>query len=179
MGGMDNDQFLTDILRKGMIYMDGDIDSDMAIRIGKSILWLNAQDDIKEISLYINSGGGSVVAGFDIYDIIRHSKTPVTGVVYRYANSMATVVLQACKVRKALRHGDICIHNIKINEEWHKFEENLEEALRVPKKNQQEIYEIMAERTGRSMEEIRNAFRESKTMCAEEAKEFGLIDEII
>lgn len=149
MGGMDYDQFLTDILRKGIIYLEGEVNRDMAIRIGKSILWLNAQDDIKEISLSIDSSGGSVTAGLDIYDIIRHSKIPVIGIVFRHANSIATVILQGCKVRKALKHADMLIHNIKVsNEEWHKFEEDLEETLKEVRRHQQEINELMAERTG-------------------------------
>lgn len=180
MSGMDHDQFLTDILRKGIIYLEGEVDREMAIRIGKSIVWLNAQDNIKEILLYIDSGGGGVTAGFDIYDMVRHSNIPITGIVFRHANSIATVILQGCKVRKALRHADMLIHNIKVsNEEWHKFEENLEETLKGVRRNQQDIYALMAARTGRSVEEITAACREKKTMRADEAKEFGLIDEII
>lgn len=179
MDELTRERFMNELLKKRVIYLDGEVTQDTAKRIGASILWLNALDNRSKITIYINSSGGSVSAGLDIYDIVRHSKAPVTGIVYRMANSMATIVLQACKTRQTLRHNVMQIHNIMRNEEWHKFEENLEETLKDTKKNQQNIYEIMAERTGRTIEEIKKACREAKTMTADEAKEFGLIDEVI
>lgn len=181
MDKMTEERFLNDLLNKRIVYLEGEICYEEAKRIGAVIIWLNAQNDSNEITLYVRSYGGSVSAGLDIHDIVRHSKAPITGIVYSSANSMATVVLQACKRRKALRHSEITIHNIKINyyKEWHVFEDNLEEALRDTKRMQQRIYEILAERTGRTIEDIKKVCRESKTMSAEEAKEFGLIDEVI
>lgn len=179
MDEITREKFMNDLLRKRTLYLEGELIHRDAREIGESILWLNAVDDLKEITLYINSSGGSVTAGLDIYDIIRNSNAPVTGIVYRSANSMATVVLQACKIRKALKHSGIVIHNIKINKEWHEFEENLEKALADTKRDQESIYEIFVKRTGRSLEEIKRACRETKTMLADEAKKFGLIDEVI
>lgn len=173
------EKFLDDLLKKRTLYIEGEVTQEMAKWIGSSILWLNAQDDTSEITLYINSGGGTVTAGLDLYDIVRHSKAPITGIVFRCANSMASIVLQACKTRKAMRHSSIVLHNIKINRQWHKFEEDLENALHDTKRDQQSIYEILTERTGRTMEEVIKACREAKEMTSEEAKEFGLIDEVI
>lgn len=85
----------------------------MARDAGKAIVWLNAINK-KEITLYIDSGGGEVQAGLDIYDMIKHSKAPVTGIVYRKANSMASVILQACVKRKAFENAEIIIHDISI-----------------------------------------------------------------
>lgn len=179
MDEMTRERFQDDLLKKRTLYLDGDTTQEIAKEIGTAILWLNALDDASEITLYINSSGGSVSAGLDIYDIIRHSKAPVTGIVFRCANSTASIILQACKTRKALRHSEIVLHNIKINKEWHEFEENLEEALRGTKKNQESVYRILYERTGRSMVDVIKVCREAKEMTPEEAKEFGLIDEII
>lgn len=176
---MTEERFLNDLLNKRIVYLEGEISYEEAEKIGTAIIWLNAQNDSSEIILYIKSYGGTVAAGLDIYDIVRHSKAPVTGIVYSSANSVATVVLQACKMRKALRHSEIIIHNIKITEEWQEFEENLEKTLKDTKIRQQRIYEIFSERTGKTIEEIKKACRERKTMTAEEAKEFGLIDEVI
>lgn len=179
MDEITRENFRNDLLKKRTLYLEGEIIYRDAREIGESILWLNAVDDLREITLYINSSGGSVSAGLDIYDIIRHSNAPVTGIVYRFANSMATVILQACTTRKALKHSEIVIHHIKINKEWHEFDENLEEALADTKRDQESIYEIFARRTGRSLEEIKRICREAKTMFADEARGLGLIDEVI
>lgn len=176
---MNREKFLNDLLKKRTLYLEGEITHSDAKEIGRSILWLNAQDDLKEISIYINSSGGKVDAGLDLCDIVRHSKAPVTGIVYRLANSMASIILQACKIRKALRNSQIVLHNIRLTEEWHKLEENLEKILQDVKRDQQVIYEILAKRTGKSIEEIIKTCREAKEMTADEAKEFGLIDEVI
>ncbi|MEK6689962.1 MAG: ATP-dependent Clp protease proteolytic subunit [Nitrospirota bacterium] len=176
---MNREKFLDDLLKKRTLYIEGEVTHEMAKWIGSSILWLNAQDDSSEIILYINSAGGTVTAGLDLYDIVRHSKAPITGIVFRCANSMASIVLQACKTRKALRHSQIVLHNIKTTKEWHEFEENLEKTLHDTKRDQQSIYKILTERTGRTMEEVIKACREAKEMTSEEAKEFGLIDEVI
>lgn len=176
---MTRERFMNDLSKKRTIYLEGEIVYTDAKEIGKSILWLNAQDDSSEITLYINSSGGSVKSGLDLYDIVRHSNAPITGIVYRLANSMASIILQACKTRKALRHSEISLHNIRFTEEWHKLEENLEKALKDVKRDQQALYEILAKRTGKPIEEIIKVCRESREMTAEEAKEFGLIDEII
>ncbi len=179
MDSLSPKDFLDDLLKKRMIYIYDEVSQQTARDMGVAVLWLNALDDSSEITLYINSGGGGVSAGLDIYDIVRHSKAPVTGIVYKMANSMATVILQACRKRKILKNGVIIIHNIKINKEWHEFEEDLEKALDETKRHQQAIYEIFAERTGKPIDEIKKICREAKTMTACEAKELGFIDEII
>jgi ATP-dependent Clp protease protease subunit len=176
---MSREKFMNDLLKNRTIYLEGEIIHSDAKEIGRSILWLNAQDDSSEIFLYINSSGGSLAAGLDLYDIVRHSKAPVTGIVYRLGNSMASIILQACKIRKALRHSQIVLHNIRVTEEWHKLEENLEGVIRDTKRDQDAIYEILAKRTGKSIEEVIKACREAKEMTADEAKEFGLIDEVV
>ncbi len=179
MDDMTREKFMDDLLKKRTLYIEGEINFEMAKRIGASILWLNAQDDSSKITLYFNSNGGTVYSGLNIYDIVRHSKAPVTGIVFRCANSMAAIILQACKIRKILKNSQIMLHNIRITEEWHKFEEDLEKTLSDTKKDQQAVYEILSERIGRSIEEIKTVCREEKTFSAQEAKEFGLIDEII
>ena len=125
---MYRDIFVNDLLKNRTLYIDGEVTHDTAKRIGASILWLNAIDNSKDITLYLNSTGGSVTASLDFYDIVRYSKASITGIVYRLANSMAAIILQACQNRKALKHSQIVIHNIKVNKEWHEFEANLEKA---------------------------------------------------
>ena len=181
MEEINREKFMDDLLRKRIIYLDGDVTDDMAKRIGSSVLWLNAEDDTSEIILYINSSGGKVAAGLHLYDIVKHSKAPVTGIIYRIANSMAAIVLQACKKRKALRHSEIILHNIQltVSTEWHKIKEEVDREVKETKKDQEAIYAILTERMGKTKAEIIKILEESKKLGTEEAKEFGLIDEII
>lgn len=142
MEEINRDKFMDDLLRKRLIYLDGEVTHDMAKRIGSSILWLNAEDDTSEIILYINSSGGKVAAGLHLYDIVKHSKAPVTGIVYRLANSMAAIVLQACKKRKALRHSEIVLHNIlvTVSTEWHKIKEAVDKTVEERPKKSRKLF---------------------------------------
>lgn len=115
----------------------------------------------------------------DIYDVVKNSKAPVTGIVYRRANSMASVILQACKVRKAMSSCEIIIHNSRIKMAWDKLEENLDKALKGIKIQQKVIYEIYSKRTGMSMNAVKKRCKKGKTIYAQEAKEIGLVDEVI
>lgn len=167
------------LLNKRVVYLEGKITHTEAERIGKAIMLLNAQDESREITLYIDSNGGSVMAGLNIYDAIKHSKAPVTGIVLKKAVSMAVIVLQACKTRKAHKHSHILIHNIKITNAWHKYEENLEEELEDAKFVQQNINRLLTERSGLPVEKIRKLSREETLLRPDKAKELGLIDEVI
>lgn len=174
-------KFVKDLLEKRTIYLKGEVDSIMAAETGAAIVWLNAQDETKEITIYIDSGGGNVSAGLDIYDAVKHSKAPTRGIVYRRANSMASVILQACNKRQAMKHSEILIHNVSIKPyKTHEFKEDylaktLAEIFKVHERNNK----ILSERTGRTIEEVEKKCIEDILMTAGEAKEFGLIDEII
>lgn len=174
-------RFVKDLLEKRTIYLKGEIDGTMAAETGAAIIWLNARDETKEIIIYIDSGGGNVPAGLDIYDAVKHSKAPTHGIVYRKANSMACIILQACTKRLAMRHSEIVIHNVTIKPyKTHDFKEDcLAKTLAEISKVHERNNKILAERAGRTIEEIEKKCIEDVSMAAEEAKEFGLIDEIV
>ncbi|GBD96999.1 MAG TPA: hypothetical protein ENG83_05850 [Nitrospirae bacterium] len=174
-----NGKLMDVLLNKRVVYLEGKITQTEAERIGRAIMLLNAQDESRDITLYINSNGGSVMAGLNIYDAIKQSKAPVTGIVLNKAVSMAVIVLQACKTRKALEYSHILIHNIEITNAWHKYEENLEEELEDVKFVQQNLNRLLAEHSGLPVEEIRKLSRKEKVLRSDEAKELGFIDEII
>ncbi len=175
-----HEQFLEDLLKKRIIYINGEITPEMSRKFGMAIVWLNARDNKSEISLYIDSGGGSAMAGLDMYDMIKHSKAPVVGTVYRHASSMASVILQACALRLAMPHAEILIHSLRINEmSLDKLDEDPEKALSQARERQRGIDAIYHVRTGRSIKEVRNKLKENKAMSVKEALAFGLIDEII
>jgi ATP-dependent Clp protease protease subunit len=172
-------KLMDSLLNKRVIYLDGRITDDEADRIGKAVMLLNARDESRKITLYINSNGGSVMAGLNIYDAIKQSKAPVTGIVSNKAVSMAVIVLQACRTRKAYKHSHILIHNIEITNAWHKFEENLKGELEDVKYVQQNLDRLIAERSGLPVERVQDLSRNETLMKADEAKKLGLIDEVI
>ncbi len=173
-------EFLEDLLKKRTIYLNGEITPEMAREFGMAIVWLNAKDDKSEISLYIDSGGGSAAAGLNMYDMVKHSKALVIGTVYRKASSMASVILQACDMRLAMRNADFLIHNLRIGEiSLDKLDEDPEEALKQARGRQRSIDMIYLLRTKRTIKEVHSKLKENKVMSAEEALAFGLIDKII
>ncbi len=174
------DIFKSDLLKKRQIYLEGEIEYEMAKEASKMIIWLNAQSD-KEITLYINSFGGSVSAGLALYDVIKNSAAPITGIVCPFANSMALVVLQACRTRKAMPHSIIRLHNnrIRLHAEWDKIEQELKEELEKVKRGQEEVWQILAERSGKEKEWIKKICQSKLELTAQEAKEAGLIDKIV
>lgn len=173
-------QFNEDLLEKRVIHLNGDIAESDAKRISTAILWLNVKNENEPITLYLESQGGGVLSGLDIYDIVRHSKAPVIGIVRRRANSMAAVILQACTIRKAYEHSDILIHNVQVRKDLGKLlKGNLEKELEESIKNQESIIEILAWRTKQPVDLIRQKCDEEKSMSPEEARTFGLIDEVI
>lgn len=167
------------LLNKRVVYLDSKITEDEAERIIKSIARLNAQDESREITLYINSNGGIIIDGMHIYDAIKQSKAPVTGIVMEKAISMAVVVLQACKTRKAHKHSNILIHNITISRAWHKLGENLEEELKTVRYIQKNLDRLIVERSGLPVEKVQELSMKETILQADEAKELGLIDEVI
>ncbi|MEK9150579.1 MAG: ATP-dependent Clp protease proteolytic subunit [Patescibacteria group bacterium] len=173
-------KFWEGLLERRHIYLGGEIDDGTANQIGKIILWLNSQGG-EEIKLFINSDGGSVSAGLDIYDIIKYSKAPVNGIVYRRANSMATVVLRACVKRTAMSHSLFSFHNtvLSLMTEWDEFEDKSKNRLKEIKDLQEEIYKILTIRSTTEAERIKEICKRKLTLSASQMKALGLIDEII
>lgn len=174
------DRALEDLLSKRIIYLSGDINAEIANKFGKAVVWLNAQSSKKPISLYIDSAGGLVSAGLDIYDMVRHSKASITGIVYRRAYSMASVILQGCASREALPNAELLVHSIRLNElPLSNVEEDIDKALNRSRVMQEAINEILKNRTGLSTATIKRMNRENKYMSAQEALACGLIDKIL
>lgn len=173
-------RFEKDLLEKRILYLIDEIDDSVADRLSAGILWLNAKND-EEITMYINSSGGGIAAGLDIFDIINHSKAPITGIVYRQANSMAIIVLQACKTRKAMKHSVFSFHNMRINIriEWDEYEKIMDKRLQDIKKDQEDYNNIIFQRSDIKIETIEQWCKEKKVLSAEESLRFNLIDEII
>lgn len=181
--------FTKELLSKRQLWLK-DVNEEAVERITMSLTLLNTQSN-DPITLNIDSSGGDVSVGLVTYDAIRLSEAMVLGVVCGSAHSMASVVLQACDMRKMTRHSTLLIHNIRRSVRLKMIlpdDENIYGRVNVDSmvkewdptiRSQGNIIKIYSDRTGRTPTEIINAMNAEKVFTADEAKEFGLIDEVI
>lgn len=167
------------LLKDRIIFIGTPIDDDVANLVVAQLLFLAAEDPEKDIHLYINSPGGSVTAGLAIYDTMQYIKPDVSTICVGMAASMGALLLAAGAKGKrfALPNSEIMIHqplggvrgqasDIKIHADW---------IL----KTKERLNRILAERTGQPLEKIERDTDRDHFMSAEEAKEYGIIDEVI
>lgn len=174
------EKWALDLLQKRILYLDGSTTPITARQLGRAIVWLNAQDEEKPITLYIDSPGGNADAGLDICDIIRHSHAPIIGIVYRQANSMAATILQVCTTRKCLPNACILVHSLRLCEApLDELEDNPEKALAKTRRTQAIVNKIIQSRTGFSDKRMKEINKKGEFFTSEKALSLGLIDEII
>ncbi|MEB3430039.1 ATP-dependent Clp endopeptidase proteolytic subunit ClpP [Citroniella saccharovorans] len=167
------------LLKERIIFLSGEINDQVANLVVAQLLFLVAEDPEKDISLYINSPGGSVSAGLAIYDTIEYVKCDVSTICIGQAASMGAFLLAAGKKGKryALPNADIMIHqplggaqgqaeDIKIQ---------AEKILKVRKL----LNDILVERTGQPLKKIEKDTDRDFYMTSEEAVKYGIIDEVI
>jgi len=167
------------LLKDRIILLTGEVNDEMAASIVGQLLFLEAQDPDKEISLYINSPGGSVTAGMAIYDTMQHIKCDVSTICVGLAASMGAFLLSAGAKGKriALPNAEIMIHQPSAGTQGQITDMAIHlKRLETIKKR---MNQIMADNTGHTLEEMTAACERDNFMTAEEAKEFGLIDKVI
>ncbi|HBT74455.1 MAG: ATP-dependent Clp protease proteolytic subunit [Candidatus Wolfebacteria bacterium GW2011_GWE1_48_7] len=172
-------EMLRDMLEKGVIYLSGEVTPRMAEQLGKAMMWLDAVKRFETVNLIIDSQGGSVVAGLQMYELIRNSSISVRGVVYRRAFSTAAIVLQACHKRVAFSSAEILFHDTRAEVRVTDSEEELAEVLKSARKRQQMLYRIIASKLGKPIEEATRFSKLEMCMSAYEALERGFVDEVI
>lgn len=167
------------LLKDRIIMLSGGIDDNLANSVIAQLLFLDAQDPEKDIYLYINSPGGSVTAGMAIYDTMRFINADVQTIVIGMAASMASVLLAAGEKGKrwALPNSEVMIHQPLGGAQGQATE--IEIAARHILKTREKLNEILSEATGQPIEVIEKDTDRDNFMSAEEAKEYGLIDEIV
>lgn len=166
------------LLKDRIIFLSGPISDSMANTVVAQLLFLEMDNPNADISLYINSPGGSVTAGMAIYDTMQYIKSPVRTVCIGMAASMGAFLLMAGEKgkRMALPNSEVMIHqpsggaegqatDVSIRAEW---------LLKTKKK----MTRMMADMTGQSEERIANDVERDYFMSAEEALQYGIIDEI-
>lgn len=167
------------LLKDRIILLGTEVNDVVASLICAQLLFLESQDPEKEISLYINSPGGSVTAGLAIYDTMRYITSPVSTVCMGLAASMGAFLLAAGApgMRFALPNCQVMIHQPSggFRGQATDIEIHAREILRLKKR----LNEILAENTGQSYEKVAEATERDNYLTPEEAKEFGLIDRIL
>jgi len=167
------------LLKDRIIFLGTVIDDNVANLIVAQMLYLEADNPDKEIFFYLNSPGGSVSSGMAIYDTMRYIKSPISTVCMGQSASMAAILLAAGEKKKrfALPHSRILIHQPLGGFQGQATDIDIQakEILRL----KDELNKILAELTGQPLLRIMNDTERDYFMTSEQAKEYGLIDEII
>jgi ATP-dependent Clp protease protease subunit len=162
-----------------IIFLGTGIDDQVANIITAQLLFLESADPSKDIQIYINSPGGSVYAGLGIYDTMQIIKPNVATICTGIAASMGAVLLVAGEKgkRSALKHPRVMIHQPSGGAQGvaSDMEINLREMLKLKK----ELYDIIAEHSGQTYEWVEKASDRDYWMTSEEAKSFGMVDEVL
>ena len=167
------------LLNDRIIVLSEDVNDTSASLVVAQLLYLEGQDPDKDIQFYINSPGGSVTAGMAIYDTMQYVKCDVSTICIGLAASMGAFLLSAGTKGKrlALPNSEIMIHQPSAGTQGQITDMALHlKRLEVVKER---MNRILAENTGRSIEEVTDACERDNFMSAEEAREFGLIDKIL
>ena len=167
------------LLKDRIIMLSGAIDDNVANAVIAQLLFLDAQDSEKDIYIYINSPGGSVTAGLAIYDTMNFIKADVQTIAKGIAASMGSSLLTAGTKGKrfALPNAEIMIHQPLGGAQGQATE--IEIAARHILKTRERLNKILADQTGQPIEVIEKDTDRDNFMSADEAKTYGLIDEIM
>ncbi len=169
------------LLNDRIVFIGETINDTVASLVVAQLLYLESQDPEKEISLYINSPGGSISAGMAIYDTMQYIKCPVSTICIGMCASMAAVLL-ACgeKGRRiALPHSKIMIHQPLINGHFQDQTTNLEIEAAEMERIRKMLNELLADATGKDVETIEKDTDRNNYMDALTAKEYGLVDKVL
>lgn len=167
------------LLKDRIVFLTGEINDAVADTVVAQLLFLEMQDPDADINLYINSPGGSVTAGMAIYDTMQYLRCEVSTVCVGMAASMGAFLLAAGAKgkRKALPNAEIMIHQPLGGAQGQASDIAIhaEQILRIKKK----LNEILAKNTGKPLEVLEADTDRDHFLTAEEARDYGLIDEII
>ncbi len=167
------------LMKDRIIFLGVPIDDDVANIIQAQLLFLESQDPDRDIQIYLNSPGGQVYAGLGIYDTMQYLKPDVSTICTGMAASMAAVLLCAGAKGKrfALPHSRVMIHQPMGGTQGQASDIEIEaqEIMKIKR----ELYEIIANHTGKDFDQVWNDCDRDHWMIASEAKEYGLIDQVL
>lgn len=167
------------LLKDRIVFLDGEINDQVANIVVAQLLFLEAENPAKDIHLYINSPGGVVTAGLAIYDTMQYIKPDVSTICIGSCASMAAVLLTAGAKGKryALPHANVMIHQPLggVRGQATDIEIHAKEILRL----REELNHILASHSGQSIETIQEDTERDNFMTAKAALEYGLVDKIL
>ena len=167
------------LLKERVIFLVGQINDNVASLVTAQLLYLESENPKKEIYLYINSPGGLVTAGLGIYDTMQYIKPPVSTLCIGQASSMGSFLLAAGEKGKrlSLPNSRIMVHQPSAGFQGQAtdIEIHAKEILDLKKR----LNKIYSKHTNKSEDEIKKALERDKFMSPAEAKDFGLIDEVV
>lgn len=170
------------LLKDRIIFLGGAVDDDVSNLVVAQMLFLEAEDPEKDINLYINSPGGSITAGMAIYDTMQYIRSDVRTICIGMAASMGAFLLTAGAKGKrvALPNSEVLIHQPLIgghglSGQATEIEIHAKQLLRTRAK----MNKILSERTGQPLDKIEKDTERDYYMTAEEAKEYGIVDQIL
>ncbi|HAX91318.1 MAG TPA: ATP-dependent Clp endopeptidase proteolytic subunit ClpP [Rhodospirillaceae bacterium] len=167
------------LLKERIIFLMGQVDDHISSLVCAQLLFLESENPNKEISIYINSPGGVVTSGLAMYDTMQYIKSPVSTVCMGQACSMGSLLLCAGEKGKrySLPNSRIMIHQPSGGAQGQATD--IEIQAREIIKLRGRLNEIYVKHTGQTFDDISNAVERDNFMSAEEAKAFGLIDEVV
>ena len=167
------------LMMERIIFLGTQVDDYSANTIQAQLLYLDSVDPGKDISIYINSPGGSVTAGLGIYDTMQFISSDVATLCTGMAASMAAVLLVAGKEgkRSALKHSRVMLHQPLGGVQGQASDIEIE--AREIQKFKKELYNIISEHSHQPFEKVWNDSDRNYWMTSEEAKEYGMIDEVL
>jgi len=167
------------LLKERIIFLAGPVSDPVANSIIAQLLFLASQDPKKDIQLYINSPGGSVTAGLAIYDTMQYVKCPISTVCVGLAASMAATLLAAGSHGKrfVLPNSEILLHQVMggVTGEAIEIEITAKQIVKIKDK----LNKILAKHTRQPLERVEKDTDRDFYLSAEEAKEYGIVDEVI
>ena len=168
------------LLKKKFINISGKINIPMVQYIRACMLELRKMDN-PDIDVWITSEGGETQTAFHIYDMLRTYPGKVTGRVVGYSGSMAPVILQACNHRECLPHASIMVHSMGNRNDYDDLTIKRRRKAKAAalKPSQDRTVNILSKGCKKNKKTIRAALRAGRSFTADEALEFGLIDEVI
>lgn len=167
------------LLKERIVFLAGPITDTLANLVIAQMLFLANEDPKKGIQLYINTPGGSVTAGLAVYDTMQYIKCPVATICFGLAGSMGAILLAAGEKGKrfALPNTEVLLHQIAGGVSGQAIEIEITARQIIKVKNK--LNKIIAKHTGQSLEKVEKDTDRDFYLSAQEAKEYGIIDEVI
>ena len=167
------------LLKERIIFLAGPVNDAVANAVIAQMLFLASEDPNRNIQLYINTPGGSVTAGMAIYDTMQYVKSPISTVCFGLAGSMGAILLAAGAKGKrfALPNSEILLHQVMggVTGEAIEIEITAKQIIKI----KQKLNKILAKHTGQPLEKVEKNTDRDFYLSAEEAKDYGIIDEVI